>query len=191
MLHIKSIAKSVIPVKTIVQNEAINLLKFTPAAVSVCCRYAHQIPDRLKDIPTSANPRFFDMVEYFFHRACQVIEDKLVEDMKSRESMEEKRKKVSGILKLMQPCDHILELQFPLRRDSGEYEMIVGYRAQHSTHRTPTKGGAISGIQPYERVGSLGRAEKSRAGPTVSLERFTVTSYHEITLTCLRKLHFN
>lgn len=144
MLHLRNIAKTVAPLKNSIQNEAVNnMLKLTPAAVNVCCRtYAsHEIPDRLKDIPTSAKPRFFDMVEYFFHRACQVIEDQLVEDIKSRTSVEEKKKKVAGILKLMQPCDHILEIQFPLRRDSGDYEMILGYRAQHSSHRTPTKGG--------------------------------------------------
>ncbi|XP_023934879.1 glutamate dehydrogenase, mitochondrial [Bicyclus anynana] len=145
MLHLKNIAKTVVPpLKNTIQNEGVNnMLRVVPAAVNVSCRtYAsHEIPDRLKDIPTSANPRFFDMVEYFFHRACQVIEDKLVEDMKSRVSIEERKKKVAGILKLMQPCDHIIEIQFPLRRDSGDYEMILGYRAQHSSHRTPTKGG--------------------------------------------------
>lgn len=143
MLHLKNIAKSVVPpLKNTIQNEAVNnMLKIAPAAVNVCCRHIHDIPDRLKDIPTSANPRFFDMVEYFFHRACQVVEDKLVDDMKSRVSIEEKKKKVTGILNLMQPCDHIIEIQFPLRRDSGDYEMILGYRAQHSSHRTPTKGG--------------------------------------------------
>ena len=146
MLHLKNIAKSVVPpLKNSLQNEGVNtMLKLAPAGVNVCCRtYAsHEIPDRLKDIPTHASPRFFDMVEYFFHRACQVIEDKLVEDMKSsRTSIEDKKKKVAGILKLMQPCDHIIEIQFPLRRDSGDYEMIRGYRAQHSSHRTPTKGG--------------------------------------------------
>ena len=103
----------------------------------------HQIPDKLKDVPTAANPKFFDMVEYFFHRACQIVEDKLVEDVgkRARMSIEERKKKVKGILMLMEPCDHILETTFPLRRDSGDYEMITGFRAQHSTHRTPCKGG--------------------------------------------------
>lgn len=141
MLHLKSLAKTVVPpLKHSLQNDA---AKMVPAATNLCCRnYAsHQIPDRLKDMPESENPKFFDMVEYFFHRACQVVEDKLVEDMRSRVSVEEKKKKVSGILNMMQFCDHILEVQFPLRRDSGDYEMIHGYRAQHSSHRTPTKGG--------------------------------------------------
>lgn len=101
------------------------------------------IPERLKDVGQAKNPKFFDMVEFFFHRACQVAEVKLVEEMKGKLSLEEKKKKVKGILMLMQNCDHILEISFPLRRDSGDYEMIFGYRAQHSTHRTPTKGGTI------------------------------------------------
>lgn len=140
MLHIKNIAKSVA-----LKNTEATLLKLAPAVANVSCRtYAsHEIPERLKDIPTSANPRFFDMVEYFFHRACQVVEDKLVDDMRSRVSVEEKKKRVKGILNMMQPCDHIIEIQFPLRRDSGDYEMIRGYRAQHSSHRTPTKGGEL------------------------------------------------
>lgn len=35
----------------------------------------------------------------------------------------------------------ILQVSFPLRKDNGEYEVITGYRAQHSLHKVPTKGG--------------------------------------------------
>jgi len=58
-----------------------------------------------------------------------------------RISDEEKRNKVHGILAIMEPCSHVLEVSFPLQRDDGTYEMITGYRAQHSHHRTPCKGG--------------------------------------------------
>lgn len=44
-------------------------------------------------------------------------------------------KKAHGILKIIEPCAHVLEVNFPLLRDDGEYEMITGYRAQHSHHR--------------------------------------------------------
>merc|ERR1711874_932723 len=71
-----------------------------------------------------------------------ILQDKLVEDWRApRMSTEDKWKKVSGLLKIMQPCHHILEVCFPLKRDNGEYEMVTGYRAQHSQHRLPTKGG--------------------------------------------------
>lgn len=102
-----------------------------------------EIPDRLKTVPTAKDPKFFDMVEYFFHRGCQVLEEELVAGMKEKTSLDMKRKKVQGILSLMQPCDHIIEIAFPLRRDNGNYEIITCYRAQHSTHKTPTKGGKV------------------------------------------------
>lgn len=146
MFHLKNVTKTLVPVKK--SNIDIgNLFKLLPATTAVHCRnYGdHKIPDRLKEIPTHPNPRFYDMVEYFFHRACMIVEDKLVEDLGnqkgSRLELSQRKARVKGILTLMEQCDHILEIAFPIRRDSGEYEIIKGYRAQHSTHRTPCKGG--------------------------------------------------
>ncbi|XP_014098969.1 glutamate dehydrogenase, mitochondrial isoform X2 [Bactrocera oleae] len=123
------------------QQEVATLVKALPTALQNRGYAEYQIPERLKDVPTAKDPRFFDMVEYFFHRGCQIAENRLIDDMKGKLSLEEKKNRVKGILMLMQPCDHIIEIAFPLRRDSGEYELITGYRAQHSTHRVPTKGG--------------------------------------------------
>jgi glutamate dehydrogenase (NAD(P)+) len=101
-----------------------------------------QIPERLQGIPDADNPNFFNMVEYYFHRACVIAEERLMKDLaRMRISEEDKRKKVHGILQIMEPCSHVLEVTFPLQRDDGSYEMITGYRAQHSHHRTPCKGG--------------------------------------------------
>ena len=129
-------------IKSVARKELGSLLAkaVTPALGTQSHAY-HEIPERLKDMPTRENPRFFDMVEYFFHRACQIAEDKFVEEMKGKLAHEDKVKKVKGILMGMQPCDHIIEISFPIKRDSGNYEMITGYRAQHSNHRTPCKGG--------------------------------------------------
>ena len=41
----------------------------------------------------------------------------------------------------MKPCADVLSIMFPVKRDNGEFEIIQGYRAQHSHHRTPCKGG--------------------------------------------------
>nr|CAH7728875.1 unnamed protein product [Callosobruchus chinensis] len=103
------------------------------------------MPERLKDMATRSNPKFFDMVEYFFHKACLLVEDKLVEDLGkvkgSKLNLDQRKAKVKGILHHMEQCDHVLEVAFPIKRDNGDYEIITGYRAQHSTHRTPCKGG--------------------------------------------------
>ena len=82
-------------------------------------------------------------MEYFFHKACVKAEDSLIdEQMKSiRSPREEKVKKAHGILRIIEPCAHVIEINFPLLRDNGEYEMIQGFRAQHSHHRSPCKGG--------------------------------------------------
>lgn len=101
----------------------------------------HNVPDHLTYVPTSEDPSFFHMVEYFYHKGWQVVEDKLVEEFKGRISIEEKRKRVNGYLKIIGPCHSILEVSFPLRRDNGEFVVINGWRAQHSHHRLPCKGG--------------------------------------------------
>ncbi|XP_028279876.1 glutamate dehydrogenase 1, mitochondrial-like [Parambassis ranga] len=107
-----------------------------PATVSLL-RYRgySQAVDRDDD------PNFFTMVEGFFDKGAVIVEDKLVEDLKTRETPEQKRKRVRGILRIIKPCNHVLSVSFPIKRDSGEWEVIEGYRAQHSQHRTPCKGG--------------------------------------------------
>lgn len=102
---------------------------------------SYVVPENLADMPEQENPRFFEMVEYFFHRACQLVEPSLVDTMRSRISRDAKEQKVRGILNMIQPCHHVLELCFPIKRDDGTFEMITGYRSQHSQHRLPTKGG--------------------------------------------------
>lgn len=100
----------------------------------------HQIPERLANVGTAKDPKFFDMVEYYFHRAVQRGESQFIADMKGNDEAE-KRQKAKGIFMLMQQCGAVLEINFPIRRDDGSYVLIHGYRAQHCTHRTPLKGG--------------------------------------------------
>ena len=102
---------------------------------------SHEIPENLKYVEDSSDPSFFHMVEYFYHKGWQVVEDKLVEEFKGKLTPEEKRKKVRGYLSILGPCHSVLEVAFPLKRDNGEYVMINGWRAQHSHHRLPCKGG--------------------------------------------------
>jgi glutamate dehydrogenase (NAD(P)+) len=101
------------------------------------------IPERLVHIPEEESPGFFEMVEYYFHKACVLVEDDLIETHMntSRISREDKVKKAHGILDIIEPCAHVLEMNFPVQKDNGDYEMIRGYRAQHSHHRSPCKGG--------------------------------------------------
>ena len=89
------------------------------------------------------DPNFNEMVGMFFDRAANLAEDQLVAELKDRSSLEDKKKRVRGILDMMGPCNHVLEMTFPIKRDNGKFEIIEAWRAQHSQHRVPCKGGML------------------------------------------------
>ena len=46
-----------------------------------------------------------------------------------------------GLLQQMRDCNAVYHLRFPVEMDNGDVEVIEAYRAEHSYHRMPTKGG--------------------------------------------------
>ena len=46
-----------------------------------------------------------------------------------------------GLLEQIRMCNSIYRIEFPLRRDDGSIETVEAYRAEHSHHKLPTKGG--------------------------------------------------
>ncbi|MEQ2232163.1 glutamate dehydrogenase [Ilyodon furcidens] len=140
------------------------------------------------------DPNFFTMVEGFFDRGAAIVEDKLVEDLKTRETPEQKRKRVRGILRIIKPCNHVLSVSFPIRRDSGEWDVIEGYRAQHSQHRTPCKGGIRYGtdvsVDEVKALASLMTYKcaivdvpfgGAKAGVKINTKNYTDTELEKIT----------
>lgn len=47
----------------------------------------------------------------------------------------------AGILQQIKQCNSVLQMRFPVKRDSGEIVTLEAYRVQHSHHKTPCKGG--------------------------------------------------
>ncbi|KAA0173755.1 hypothetical protein FNF27_04703 [Cafeteria roenbergensis] len=68
-------------------------------------------------------PRFLEMVKMNFDRASKYTGF------------------TADMLEVMKSCNAVVRVSFPLRRDDGSIEVIRGYRAQHSHHRLPCKGG--------------------------------------------------
>jgi len=66
---------------------------------------------------------FFDDVNQYFDAACRHTEIS------------------PDILDQIRACNSVYRLRFPVRRDDGTIVVIEGYRAEHSHHRLPTKGG--------------------------------------------------
>ncbi len=47
----------------------------------------------------------------------------------------------SGVLHQIRACDNIIRFEFPIKRDDDSIQVIRAYRAEHSHHKKPTKGG--------------------------------------------------
>jgi glutamate dehydrogenase (NAD(P)+) len=46
-----------------------------------------------------------------------------------------------ALLNQIKECNSVYRVTFPILRDDGTIKTIVGWRAQHSHHKLPTKGG--------------------------------------------------
>jgi glutamate dehydrogenase (NAD(P)+) len=47
----------------------------------------------------------------------------------------------AGILRQLETCNAVYRITFPVVRDDGEVDVVEAFRAEHSHHRLPTKGG--------------------------------------------------
>uniref|UniRef100_A0A5K3EWN2 Glutamate dehydrogenase n=1 Tax=Mesocestoides corti TaxID=53468 RepID=A0A5K3EWN2_MESCO len=84
---------------------------------------------------------FHEMVGLFYDNAAKHVEKKLMEELPWQGSSDSKGKYVKGVLDSIRAVDNVIELKFPIKRDDGSYEVIQAWRAQHSHHRLPCKGG--------------------------------------------------
>jgi glutamate dehydrogenase (NAD(P)+) len=46
-----------------------------------------------------------------------------------------------GLVQLIKECNSVYKFAFPLTKEDGSYEVLTGYRVQHSHHKLPAKGG--------------------------------------------------
>ena len=86
-------------------------------------------------------PRFLEMVKLYFERAGEYVDIG------------------EGELDLFMGCNAVLRVSFPFRNRDGEVEVLQGYRAQHSHHRVPIKGGirfaSTVNLQEVEALAAL------------------------------------
>lgn len=69
------------------------------------------------------NIKFFEQVNRNFDKAAAYL------------------KHPSGLLRQIKICNSVYHMTFPLKRDDGSIEVIQAYRAEHSQHKLPVKGG--------------------------------------------------
>jgi len=66
---------------------------------------------------------FFDQVNSNFDRAAELTDHS------------------AGLLSQIKEINNVIHFTFPIKRDSGEIEVLHAWRAEHSHHMLPTKGG--------------------------------------------------
>ncbi|KAL5964100.1 Glutamate dehydrogenase 1 mitochondrial [Taenia solium] len=84
---------------------------------------------------------FHKMVEIFYNNAAKHVEEKMNKELPWQEPCERKAKYVKGVLDNIRAVNNVTEFHFPIKRDDGSFEVIHAWRAQHSHHRLPCKGG--------------------------------------------------
>jgi glutamate dehydrogenase (NAD(P)+) len=70
-----------------------------------------------------AQANFFEQVTQYFNQAARFTEFP------------------NGLLEQIRVCNSVYRFDFPLRRNSGEIEVIHAWRVEHSQHKMPVKGG--------------------------------------------------
>ena len=69
------------------------------------------------------NVAFFQQVNRYFDRAAEHVDHP------------------RGLLRQIKICNQVFHTTFPLEREDGSIESVEGWRAVHSNHKLPTKGG--------------------------------------------------
>jgi glutamate dehydrogenase (NAD(P)+) len=74
---------------------------------------------------------FFESVSHYFDRAGRFSSIK------------------PGLLDQVKSCNSVYRMRFPVKQDDGSIVVIEAFRAEHSHHRLPTKGGVRFSTQVY------------------------------------------
>mmetsp|Transcript_15460 Transcript_15460/g.15436 ORF Transcript_15460/g.15436 Transcript_15460/m.15436 type:complete len:496 (+) Transcript_15460:27-1514(+) len=85
--------------------------------------FSRRAPFRQMSSGPSTEPNFLEMVNMYFDKAAKHTDIK------------------PEVLELIKTCDTVLRVTLPLKRDDGSIKYYKAYRAQHSHHRLPCKGG--------------------------------------------------
>lgn len=111
--------------------------------------YTYEMPEVLKNSFFLANASFFNNTNWFVHRAYEVIFGDLVEEVKAREPSYDTVKaveKVLNLIKVLEPCNAVIDVRLPVDRDNGDYSVVRAFRVQHGKYRVrvPCLGGIYS-----------------------------------------------
>lgn len=99
-----------------------------------------------------------------------------------------------GLVRLIKECNSVYQFNFPLRHDDGTYEVLTGYRIQHSHHKLPAKGGirfseqvnedevkGLAALMTYKCALAEVPFGGAKGGVTIDPRKYTVEQLEKIT----------
>eukprot|EP01134_Creolimax_fragrantissima_P006073 CFRG6073T1 len=114
---------------------------FASAARVSYVRHASALAQKYAEVK-NAEPNFLACFKEFFDNGAKLQKNVSIADVMN-----------------MRMTDAVLKISFPLIREDGSCEIITGYRAHHSRHRVPVKGGirfsTAVDLQEVEALASL------------------------------------
>lgn len=136
----------ILRVAKLLQNLRVNLpytlnLRYTS-------QFTYEMPEHIRNSFYLANSSCFDNANWFIQQAYEVVFNDLVDELKDRYprlNTEEARKKVLDILKVLYPCNVVVDIHYPVKLKNGNVEVVRAYRAQHGKYKddVPSLGGKM------------------------------------------------
>ncbi len=130
-----------------------------------------------------AAPSFFETVNTYFEKAASLCDYP------------------RGLLDQIKVPNAVYAVQFPVRRENGDYEVISGWRVEHSHHRLPTKGGirfapevnedevkALAALMTYKCAIVDVPFGGAKGGVAIDPKKYTVDELERITRRYTREL---
>ncbi len=84
------------------------------------------------DAAIASGEHFFEQVNRMFDKAARFTDHP------------------QGLLNQIKICNSVYHMEFPVKRDDGSIEVVQAFRAEHSQHKSPTKGGIRYAINVSE-----------------------------------------
>ncbi|KAL3278634.1 hypothetical protein HHI36_016174 [Cryptolaemus montrouzieri] len=93
----------------------------------------YEMPPRFRECFYLANASFFDSVNWYVHKAYEIIFSELVDKLMSFSGLDEQQasNKISNIIKVLDQCNSLLDIRYPLKKEDGSLELIRSFTVNH------------------------------------------------------------
>ncbi|XP_044760909.1 glutamate dehydrogenase, mitochondrial-like [Coccinella septempunctata] len=96
----------------------------------------YEMPSRYKDCFYLANSSFFDSVNWYLHKAYEVIFPDLVDKLIRVSGLDEKEAsaRILNLIEILDQCDNVSDVRFPVKTEDGYFDLIRCFKVRHGSY---------------------------------------------------------